>query len=230
MPTTFFLAHASADKPRVRQLYDALVKRGISVFYDEASLFPGDNWTLEIPRAQRGSLATLIAVSPRYEAAHYLQDEIQSSIALARHPEHAHRAIPIFLDGFPANPMEMPYGIRVLTGLDWRALGLDGLVERLAEVAARLTGEAPPPAAAMAATGDKLGREALYDAICRMSPLQLDRLLAFDLPEAEIEIAPKIAPHAARALDLVMWAARAGRLDALEAAARRRAPGCFDAP
>ncbi len=54
-PLKVFLCHASADKPKVRELYRYLKKRGIQPWLDAEDLLPGQNWQVEIPKAPETS-------------------------------------------------------------------------------------------------------------------------------------------------------------------------------
>ncbi len=50
-PLKVFLCHASADKPKVRELYRTLKRRGVQPWLDAEDLIPGQNWEVEIPKA-----------------------------------------------------------------------------------------------------------------------------------------------------------------------------------
>lgn len=50
-----FLAHASEDKPLVRELYYKLKEEGYCPWLDEEDLLPGQLWQEEIPKAIKNS-------------------------------------------------------------------------------------------------------------------------------------------------------------------------------
>lgn len=50
-PLKVFLCHASADKPKVRELYRYLRRRGIKPWFDEMELVAGQDGQVEIPKA-----------------------------------------------------------------------------------------------------------------------------------------------------------------------------------
>lgn len=54
-PLKVFLCHASADKPKVRELYRTLKRRGVQPWLDAEDLIPGQNWEVGIPKAERKS-------------------------------------------------------------------------------------------------------------------------------------------------------------------------------
>ena len=54
-PPQIFIAHASEDKPQVRELYIKLLKAGYKPWLDEEDLIPGQNWREEIPKALKNS-------------------------------------------------------------------------------------------------------------------------------------------------------------------------------
>jgi hypothetical protein len=108
-----FLAHASLDKERARELY-GLLKPALRVFLDERSLLPGDDWSVEIPKAQARSRVTAVLVSRATDAAFYEGEEIAAAIAMKRARQGGHRVVPVYLDGAPQDPFHAPYGLRVL--------------------------------------------------------------------------------------------------------------------
>lgn len=108
-----FLAHAGVDKVRAKELYRLLVPE-LRVFLD---------WDREIPKAQRQSQVTAILVSRATDAAYYLREEISAGIAIHRARPEEHRVIPVYLDGMPREPLEIPYGLRVLHAIDLPAEG-----------------------------------------------------------------------------------------------------------
>lgn len=223
-----FFAHASADKARARELYRLLVP-DLTVFLDEETLLPGDEWDREIPKAQRKSTMTVVLVSKAAERAFYLRDEIASAIALHRaHPEE-HRLVPVFLDGKPGDAAEIPYGLNIIHAIDAVVEGgLDGVAKKLKAVAAKL--EALPPAEVpeVARGFDALG---LYGKLVKLAPSQFDTFLFFSGVPAE-HVPPSVAPLASRALAVVQLLQQSGpkawgkATDALQ----RAAPGGGGAP
>jgi hypothetical protein len=210
-----FLAHAGADTAATEQLFDLLAP-AVTAWLDSRSLLPGDEWPVEIPRAQRAALATVILVSRSADRAYYLRDEIHTAIALHRKYPGEHRAVAVFLDGRPANPMAVPYGLRVLHSLDAVAEGgLPGVARKPCELVAALRARgalgpptplppAPMPAAPTpAASPAPLTGQALYDLLYRLTlGAQLDAvILRADLPREHIR--PSSAPIAQRAIDIV---------------------------
>ncbi|MCG3194102.1 MAG: hypothetical protein DIJKHBIC_03359 [Thermoanaerobaculia bacterium] len=62
----YFIAHAGRDTARAEALYDVL-HPGVSCFLDKRDLLPGDDWDIELPKAQRLALATVVLVSASTE-------------------------------------------------------------------------------------------------------------------------------------------------------------------
>ncbi len=52
-PLKVFLCHASADKPKVRELYRTLKRRGVQPWLDAEDLIPGQNWEVDFCKAVR---------------------------------------------------------------------------------------------------------------------------------------------------------------------------------
>ena len=60
-----FLCHASADKPKIIELYKHLAKIGwIKPWLDKKDLIPGQNWEVEISKVVRQSQVVLVCLSP----------------------------------------------------------------------------------------------------------------------------------------------------------------------
>jgi hypothetical protein len=198
----FFLAHAGADTRDAEALYDLLAP-DFRVFLDKRSLAPGDEWDLSIARAQRAARVTVVLVSSRYESAYYLREEIAAAIQLAGTTPDAHRVVPVFLDGWPAEASAVPHGLRIRNAIDAKAAGgMLGVAGELRKLAGNLaaTPVTPPPAPP---APQRYDRTELYDAICKLLPAQFDQLIFYlTLPPAQI--APALAPLATRAVDVVL--------------------------
>lgn len=87
MPTTdkrplkVFLCHASTDKPKVRELYRYLKKRGIQPWFDEEDLVGGQDWQVEIPKALATSDAIIICLTTNsVDKEGYIQKEIKFAL------------------------------------------------------------------------------------------------------------------------------------------------------
>ena len=95
-----FLAHASEDKPQVRQLYDQLKELGLSPWLDTVDLIPGQNWREEIPRAIKNAAFCLACLSKRsIDKRSYVQREFRYALsAYADRPPGSIYLIPVRLD------------------------------------------------------------------------------------------------------------------------------------
>ncbi|HNC95008.1 MAG TPA: toll/interleukin-1 receptor domain-containing protein [Myxococcota bacterium] len=210
----WFLAHASADKPRVLPLYNALLGAGLRVFYDEKSLFPGDIWPKEIPKAQRDSRGSILCLSKNTDSAWYLQSEVQDAIALHRQGEH--RLFPILLEPDAITP----YGLNIVQAARGWELGSAGLVQQLLAATQRL------PSAAPAVPAPRPAPQAVVDAWCKLMPAMRKEILLFDLPGAAQHFSEGGSLRA-HAIELSTWANLQGEATvcALVSAIRREAPG-----
>src|SRR5688572_8687107 len=80
-PLKVFLCHASADKPKVRELYRTLKRRGVQPWLDAENLIPGQNWEVEIPKALLSSDAIIICLTPNsVDKEGYVQKEIKFAL------------------------------------------------------------------------------------------------------------------------------------------------------
>ena len=95
-----FIAHASEDKPQIRELYAKLKAAGYKPWLDEEDLIPGQNWREEIPKALKNSdlfLACLSSTSISKRG--YIQREFKMAMEmLAELPPGNIYLIPLKLD------------------------------------------------------------------------------------------------------------------------------------
>lgn len=76
-----FLCHASADKPKVWELYRYLRKRGIKPWFDEVDLIGGQDWQVEIPKAIASSDAIIVCLTKNsVDKEGYVQKEIRFAL------------------------------------------------------------------------------------------------------------------------------------------------------
>ncbi len=80
-PLKVFLCHASTDKPKVRELYRYLKRRGIQPWFDEEDLVGGQDWQIEIPKALATSDAIIICLTKNsVDKEGYIQKEIKFAL------------------------------------------------------------------------------------------------------------------------------------------------------
>ncbi len=80
-PLKVFLCHASTDKPKVRELYRYLKRRGINPWFDEEHLVGGQDWQVEIPKALATSDAIIICLTKNsVDKEGYIQKEIKFAL------------------------------------------------------------------------------------------------------------------------------------------------------
>lgn len=110
-----FIAYAKPDADYADKLYLLLTGIGYRIFLDRQTLTPGQNWTVEIPRAQSSSLVTVVLISNRSDAAYFEKEEIASAIQLTR--AQRHRVVPVYLNGEIIDEDRVPYGLRQLQSI-----------------------------------------------------------------------------------------------------------------
>jgi hypothetical protein len=112
-PLKVFLCHASADKPKVRELYRYLKRRGLQPWLDAEDLLPGQAWQVEIPKALETSDAIIICLSKgSVDKEGYVQKEIKFALDKALEMPEGR----IFL--IPARLEECDFP-RSLSGYQW---------------------------------------------------------------------------------------------------------------
>jgi len=107
-PLKVFLCHASTDKPKVRELYRYLRKRGIQPWFDEEDLVGGQDWQVEIPKALATSDAIIICLTKNsVDKEGYVQNEIKFALDKALGmPEGRIFLIPVKFEG-----CEVPFSL-----------------------------------------------------------------------------------------------------------------------
>ena len=95
-----FLCHASEDKAKVRELYQALKNDGFAPWLDIEDLLPGQEWQLQIPQVVRDSDIVLVCLSQSaVNKAGYVQKEIRFALDIAeQQPEGKIFLIPLKLE------------------------------------------------------------------------------------------------------------------------------------
>jgi hypothetical protein len=195
-----FLAHASADKAVTERLYDALVARGVRAFFDARCIPLGARWDLEIPRAQRSARITAVLVSRVFDQAWYPGDEVATAIAASRDGGRGHAVIPVFLDGMPDDPFAVPYGLRVVQGVDVPKVGgIDAVADRLRDAVSGTT--ALPTSVAKTAPPARCDRAALFEKLCKLLDAQFEALILLAGLDRSV-IAGVTAPLSRRAINV----------------------------
>jgi hypothetical protein len=95
-----FICHSSGDKERVRALYRQLQLDGVSCWFDEEDLLPGQDWAYEIGRAIQASRFVLACLSrDSITRAGYIQKELRKALDVAdEQPEASTFLIPARLE------------------------------------------------------------------------------------------------------------------------------------
>jgi len=110
-----FLCHCSEDKPKVRKLYQYLLKQGYDAWLDEENLLAGQDWSLEIQKKIRTTDIVIVVLSEKSVSKEgYVQKEIKIALdAFDEKPENSIFIIPLRLDD-----CEIPPSLKRLHALD----------------------------------------------------------------------------------------------------------------
>jgi hypothetical protein len=73
-----FISHASEDKAFVRQLAEALAKKGLRVWLDELTMTVGDSLREEIDRGLANSKYGVVVLSPNFFKKHWAKSELDA--------------------------------------------------------------------------------------------------------------------------------------------------------
>ena len=134
-----FLAHSSIDKELVRKLYRELKKRGLQPWLDEEDLLPGQDWTLEIPKAIRRCDYFIACLSKSaIQRQGYMNKEFRMALDIyAEKPPGSIYLIPLKFNECDVPDIQHPElgtKFRNLHWLDyWKSDGLARLLKALAQ-------------------------------------------------------------------------------------------------
>lgn len=143
----FFIAYSSASAEQANAMHDLLADSS-SVYLDRINLQAGQNWASAIQEAQTASRVTVALICHEYKAAFYAQEEVAAGIAYERvWKEARHRVVPVYLNGIPLDPVQIPYGLRCKHALDVvKEGGLKAVAKKLKDILGPSTpGSAPGP-------------------------------------------------------------------------------------
>lgn len=132
-----FLSHHSDDKDYVRQLGDALTRRGVVPWLDEDHILPGDRISGVIQAAMERVVAVAALLTPRSLGSTWVNHELELAMQLESDPDGPRaRILPLLVDTTPSDLRHDPLGRfnTWFTGnrLDRRYVRADGDVDRLA--------------------------------------------------------------------------------------------------
>jgi hypothetical protein len=140
-----FLAHASEDKPEVRELYEKLKRVGFNPWLDEVDLLPGQNWQMEISRVISASKAFLAILSSRsVRKTGYVNIELRLALtAYAQRPPGDIFLIPVKLDDCEIPDLDIPKLGVAIRDLQWVDFWKEGSFERLLRALKAAVGISP---------------------------------------------------------------------------------------
>lgn len=97
MPTRtmqVFLSYSAAERELAEGLARYLEREGFDVWYADARLFPGDNWSLAIGKALEDSDAMVVLLSPESAKSEWVQREIEFALS---NPKYKNRLLPVIV-------------------------------------------------------------------------------------------------------------------------------------
>jgi hypothetical protein len=127
-----FLSHASEDKGIARPLYAALTAKGVSVWFDEATLELGDSLRRKIEEGLSRCRYGVVILSPRFLSKQWPQRELDGLVA--RETASGEKAIlPVWCDLDDKMLLQYSPMLADLLAVPWEA-GVDMVVEKIVRV------------------------------------------------------------------------------------------------
>jgi len=95
-----FLCHADEDKPKVRELYEHLLRDGYDAWFDQEKIISGADWKRSIKKGLREADATIVCLSNiSVQKEGYVNVEIKQALDIAKEkPGNTIYIIPVRLD------------------------------------------------------------------------------------------------------------------------------------
>lgn len=130
MLQSIFLCHASADKPVVRRIAESLIKRGSTVWLDEAEILVGDSLIEKIQAGIENSDFLGVVLSPRSVESIWVKKEVEAALTQEIDAGRV-KVLPILIED-----CEIPLFLRPKKYADFRTAdsepdGVEQLVARL---------------------------------------------------------------------------------------------------
>lgn len=104
-----FLSYNSEDSDLVKPLFEALIKEGISTWFDQQQIAPGDNTVSKMTEGLKQSESVLVCVGEN-GLGQWQEQEIY--ISIKQSVETGKRVIPIILPGATADDLPLFLGLR----------------------------------------------------------------------------------------------------------------------
>ena len=110
-----FVSHSSAQKPLVRAMVQQWRQLGLSVFFDEDTIQPGEDLITALNRACERSRHTVLMITPEAIASNWVDEEI-TGIGYLSAAKKQRRLIPVLLEN--VSEAEIPLNVRKLVRTD----------------------------------------------------------------------------------------------------------------
>ncbi|MDR1264404.1 MAG: TIR domain-containing protein [Propionibacteriaceae bacterium] len=116
-----FLSHSSKDKDRARRLKIALEKSGVTVWFDEDQIQPGDSIPLAVEEGIEASTAVIVCLSPDFLASDWTTAE-RAAFTYTDPANRSRTMIPVLL-----RDCTVPKGLAHLKRVDYRTADREAL-------------------------------------------------------------------------------------------------------
>ncbi len=132
-----FISHSSQDDEFAKELHDALVSFGLTVWVDSQNLRGGNKLAMEIDAAIEGARQVIAVLSPKTINSSWVRTEIQKALEVEANRQHeGYRVIPLLLPGIEPSALpawfdKEPVGITV-------EIKVGGLIEAMPDILAAL--------------------------------------------------------------------------------------------
>ena len=108
-----FLSYSHKDKEIVRKIADDLQREGVSVWFDENVIKPGESWAEKLSEAVAKADAVIVVISRNTAASQWQTSEIAFAIS-AQRQDASKRVIPVVID----KGVDLPFFLKTVLYCD----------------------------------------------------------------------------------------------------------------
>ncbi|TAL18045.1 toll/interleukin-1 receptor domain-containing protein [bacterium] len=128
-----FVSHAHKDKHLIEPLLSALERNGITYWYDNLELVPGDSFSTKINYGLKSCKIILLCLSENFVNGNFAQNELNAAFALAKLQNNSSLLVPLIIGDYSKVLLEYPVQLANILYLSYDS-GFDSIVRELKKV------------------------------------------------------------------------------------------------
>jgi len=155
MPNDIFISYSRRDETFIKQLYQALIDRGVSAWYDRENIGVGNQWATDIVTGIKECQLFLLVLSPDSAASPNVRKEVDLAMRYNK------QIVPLIW-----RPVEIPVAMEYqLAGIQWIEFNEAASEEKFTQLAAVLQGLMGGSSLAEATRSTSIAKESSIPAV-----------------------------------------------------------------